>query len=859
MIPPWAGLFLVLFILTPALFAQQPQAQSGQAIFAVNAKYVQGVGPGYWPTAGTALSSPSAPALSQAAGGTIAATTYFAKITYVNVAGETLVSAESSFAVSANNLLVITSPAATSAANGNATGWKPYVSTATGTETLQAVSGNCTLNSAGTACAIGSNWTEPTGGLVTGAAVPGSNTTALYANLTAGTALCGNPPVAVLSPTTDIALTASATSYVYLDPAATCVAAKSTSGFSVGQIPVAKAVTGATTVTAITDYRTWSTPVPCAMSSAGATRCQSLGTNQNFTLDASGTGILITNTTTGLQLHNSSIGEFAVDDFELTSNYNQLTNTLYNTAKSSWDMGLGVAADEFLVERAPATGGAAVFVPMFTITSNGYGTIKALNKVRFADQYAGGSADAKITACIADLPTTGGICDARGLEGNQTISASVTLGSSTKTVVLLLGNGIYASSVAGAAFIVPAGTTGDEILGVGSGSGTVGTVIQVNNSAGLGIDIQGTNASPSQHFVARDLMLNGPGSATTAIGLQGSYAHYLHLSNVRISSFNKGTNISNSLDILLNVRQSFNNTSIISGASNPTTILGGEAGSPVTTGWEISSVSGLFIYGTLFEADATNASTLLWLKGVSKADVDAYFEANAANQTAVKLDTDGTIRCESDHIAGRFQGNSKSTVTAINVINANRTTIDASWIHNWTTGINISASTGARTQIAPGLDFLGNTTDVSDSGTTTYDLRMPDAGGWNISAAGVVDIKNSAGLKASAGPITAAKALIAGFNTVTFSATPTFDASLGNTQKITLTANVTSSTLSNATQGEAINFIICQDATGSRTFVWPTNVLGVMTIGATASKCSAQTFIFDGTNAYALSSGVANM
>ena len=102
-------------------------------------------------------------------------------------------------------------------------------------------------------------------------------------------------------------------------------------------------------------------------------------------------------------------------------------------------------------------------------------------------------------------------------------------------------------------------------------------------------------------------------------------------------------------------------------------------------------------------------------------------------------------------------------------------------------------------------------------------------------------------------------AVISGLNVVTFSSTPTFNARLGNTQKITLTGNVTSSTLSNATAGEQLNFIVCQDATGSRTFVWPTNVRGGMTIGSTASKCSAQNFIFDGTNAYALSSGVANM
>ena len=99
-------------------------------------------------------------------------------------------------------------------------------------------------------------------------------------------------------------------------------------------------------------------------------------------------------------------------------------------------------------------------------------------------------------------------------------------------------------------------------------------------------------------------------------------------------------------------------------------------------------------------------------------------------------------------------------------------------------------------------------------------------------------------------------------NVVTFSATPTFDASTANTFKITLTGNVTSSTLSNvpaSTGTQYLYFIICQDATGSRTFVWPTNVKGGMAIGSTLSTCSAQTFVTDGTNAYAISTGVANM
>src|ERR1041385_584612 len=85
--------------------------------------------------------------------------------------------------------------------------------------------------------------------------------------------------------------------------------------------------------------------------------------------------------------------------------------------------------------------------------------------------------------------------------------------------------------------------------------------------------------------------------------------------------------------------------------------------------------------------------------------------------------------------------------------------------------------------------------------------------------------------------------------TVAFSATPTFDASTAASFKLTLTGNVTSSTLTNAVAGEPVNFEICQDATGGRTFVPPTNVLNMGTIVSTANACSTQEFWFDGSNA----------
>jgi len=48
-------LLLFQFIIHNSAFPQQPQAQAGQEIFPVNAKFVQGFGPGYWPTAGSNL------------------------------------------------------------------------------------------------------------------------------------------------------------------------------------------------------------------------------------------------------------------------------------------------------------------------------------------------------------------------------------------------------------------------------------------------------------------------------------------------------------------------------------------------------------------------------------------------------------------------------------------------------------------------------------------------------------------------------------------------------------------------------------------------------------------------------------
>jgi hypothetical protein len=71
--------------------------------------------------------------------------------------------------------------------------------------------------------------------------------------------------------------------------------------------------------------------------------------------------------------------------------------------------------------------------------------------------------------------------------------------------------------------------------------------------------------------------------------------------------------------------------------------------------------------------------------------------------------------------------------------------------------------------------------------------------------------------------------------------TPVFDLSLGTTQFIRLTANVTSSTVTNPTNGQVYTFVIEQDGTGGRGFVWPTQFQQTVQIDAFDGTANANT------------------
>ncbi len=128
------------------------------------------------------LLPPAAPALSQGTGGSLAAATYFAKITYVTASGETPPSPETSLAIAASNVLQVASPAAET----GAIGYNVYAGTSAGGETLQNTS----------PIAIGVPWAEPTSGLVAGATPPLTNNTGWSLNAANGQITFSGAPLA---------------------------------------------------------------------------------------------------------------------------------------------------------------------------------------------------------------------------------------------------------------------------------------------------------------------------------------------------------------------------------------------------------------------------------------------------------------------------------------------------------------------------------------------------------------------------------------------------------------------------------------------------------------------------------------
>ena len=213
--------------------------------------------------------------------------------------------------------------------------------------------------------------------------------------------------------------------------------------------------------------------------------------------------------------------------------------------------------------------------------------------------------------------------------------------------------------------------------------------------------------------------------------------------------------------------------------------------------------------------------------------------------------------------------NTTSPITGGGDLSADRTIACAACTTNASALTANQLVIGGGAQAAQALGSLGTTTTVlhgNAAGAPTFSAvsltadvtgTLPIAnGGTGSSTQNFVDLTTNqtlGGVKTFSQEVVSDEFLSGALVSVTFSTTPDFDAGLGNLFKLTLTDNVTSSTVSNATSGQQIMLLLCQDATGSRTMSWPSDVKlagGSYTLTTAASKCDTLTAAFDGSNWY---------
>jgi hypothetical protein len=165
------------------------------------------------------------------------------------------------------------------------------------------------------------------------------------------------------------------------------------------------------------------------------------------------------------------------------------------------------------------------------------------------------------------------------------------------------------------------------------------------------------------------------------------------------------------------------------------------------------------------------------------------------------------------------------------------------------TSVTLAVSAGALFTAS-----ISGTNPITTSGTATINITFANQ------AANTIIAGPASG---STGPVSARQAVaadVSGIKAVTFSVTPVFDASLFPLPvfTMTLTANVTSSSVTNPIAGQRIAFILTQDGTGGWTFAWPSNFKGASNIGSDANSVSLQEFIWTGSAWRAVGPGSTN-
>lgn len=425
----------------------------------------------------------------------------------------------------------------------------------------------------------------------------------------------------------------------------------------------------------------------------------------------------------------------------------QPANTYY-TAQYVSSFGTVLAQNVFYISGASFSISQATPTPV-TTSNISFGnftgltnvTTKLLNNIRMCDQFAGSTAGAKIIACIADLPSTGGIADACGIEGAQTISATVTI---SKPVTLRICGATY-TSTANPAFAITSNGASIE------GAGVKVSIIQASGNVG-GITI----ASGLQSVVIDGVEVLGSGGASTAIGILNTNAHDNLISRSRVALFGVGvryaTGINSSyINSIRDSRIESNNTINIEGQLNTNELSLYNVtfgGAPAQTGIKLVDSNTLQLFGgncegvtvTCIDLDGTSAFT------ASHIISGVHFELNSSTGGDIRIGNTATLH--GVMITGCLfkPDNAATNLTPINAVRVNGLTVTGNALlsgynngkfvtETTTTSVFISGNGSNVTDLTDAqstanrwfANFKGNGATQTYFAPATYDVNYGDA------------------------------------------------------------------------------------------------------------------------------------